>query len=173
MASQPKSHAELPKSHSELEGLLQAERQRAFTDFTETRAWSREVISATGTARGIDPMQPPIATQSSDLSARLQMERAKEMKKYGRSADPVVISTGGRGVGVLPHSVALGRSGLVTSPMGFGCMGMTIHGAPMDDEAASSLLRSAFEAGCTHFDTSESYRVTLGGGDVVFNEQTV
>lgn len=48
--------------------------------------------------------------------------------------------------------------GLKVSSLGFGCMGITaFYGAPMEDAAALKLLKGAYDAGYTHFDTAEIY----------------
>src|SRR5439155_7943086 len=52
----------------------------------------------------------------------------------------------------------LGKSDLEVSAVGFGCMGISFaYGHPMEKTAALSLLRQAFEAGITLFDTAEAY----------------
>jgi aryl-alcohol dehydrogenase-like predicted oxidoreductase len=52
---------------------------------------------------------------------------------------------------------ALGRSGLVVTAQGLGCMGMSFaYGAPDADEAEATLLR-ALELGVTFFDTADVY----------------
>jgi aryl-alcohol dehydrogenase-like predicted oxidoreductase len=51
----------------------------------------------------------------------------------------------------------LGRS-LEVSTLGFGCMGLNFsYGPGLDRAAAITLLRQAFEAGVTFFDTAEAY----------------
>jgi len=52
----------------------------------------------------------------------------------------------------------LGKSGLEVSAIGFGCMGLNFaYGPAMDKGNAIALIRSAFEAGVTFFDTAEAY----------------
>lgn len=52
----------------------------------------------------------------------------------------------------------LGKSGLVVSAIGFGCMGISFgYGQPMERAAAIALIRDAFEHGVTFFDTAEAY----------------
>ena len=53
---------------------------------------------------------------------------------------------------------ALGHSGLNVSTLGFGCMGLNFaYGPGLDKQEAIQLLREAFEAGVTFFDTAEAY----------------
>jgi aryl-alcohol dehydrogenase-like predicted oxidoreductase len=52
----------------------------------------------------------------------------------------------------------LGKSGLEVSAIGFGCMGLNFaYGKPMPRSEAIALIRAAFEAGVTLFDTAEAY----------------
>ena len=52
----------------------------------------------------------------------------------------------------------LGRSGLRVSPLGLGCMGMSVnYGIPEDRNAMIGLLREAVDRGVTFFDTAEVY----------------
>ncbi len=52
----------------------------------------------------------------------------------------------------------LGRSGLVVSALGLGCMGMSANqGAPGDRREMIALIRHAVDCGVTFFDTAESY----------------
>jgi aryl-alcohol dehydrogenase-like predicted oxidoreductase len=52
----------------------------------------------------------------------------------------------------------LGKSGLVVSAMGLGCMGMSSgYGPPKDKGEMISLIRAAVERGVTFFDTAEIY----------------
>jgi aryl-alcohol dehydrogenase-like predicted oxidoreductase len=52
----------------------------------------------------------------------------------------------------------LGKSGLVVSAIGLGCMGMSSgYGPPKDKDEMISLLRAAVERGVTFFDTAEIY----------------
>ncbi|WP_277962657.1 aldo/keto reductase [Pseudomonas sp. RIT-To-2] len=52
----------------------------------------------------------------------------------------------------------LGNSGLNVSELGFGCMGLNGgYGAPTEDKAAIAVIRAAYEAGVTFFDTAEVY----------------
>lgn len=44
------------------------------------------------------------------------------------------------------------------SKLGFGCMGLTgVYNAPVPDEAGIAIIRHAFEAGVTFFDTADAY----------------
>ena len=52
----------------------------------------------------------------------------------------------------------LGNSGLEVSELGFGCMGLNFgYGPATDKQEGIKLLRAAFEAGITFFDTAECY----------------
>ncbi|WP_445146558.1 aldo/keto reductase [Dyella sp. Tek66A03] len=52
----------------------------------------------------------------------------------------------------------LGQSGLTVSAMGFGCMGLNFaYGPGLGKPEAIGLLREAFEAGVSFFDTAEAY----------------
>jgi aryl-alcohol dehydrogenase-like predicted oxidoreductase len=52
----------------------------------------------------------------------------------------------------------LGKSGLEVSAIGFGCMGLNFaYGPAMDRSSAITLIRAAFDAGVTFFDTAEAY----------------
>jgi aryl-alcohol dehydrogenase-like predicted oxidoreductase len=52
----------------------------------------------------------------------------------------------------------LGNSGLGVSVLGLGCMGMSFgYGPATDKQSAIQLIRTAFEAGITFFDTAEAY----------------
>lgn len=52
----------------------------------------------------------------------------------------------------------LGNSGLEVSALGLGCMGLSFaYGPAPDKQEAIKLLRAAFEAGITFFDTAEAY----------------
>ncbi len=52
-----------------------------------------------------------------------------------------------------------GRS-LQVSAVGLGCMGFShAYGAPTDAQAAVTLLRQAYDLGCTFFDTAEVYGI--------------
>ncbi len=52
----------------------------------------------------------------------------------------------------------LGKSGLKVSALGFGCMGLSFGlGAGVDKEQGIQIIRAAFEAGVTFFDTAEAY----------------
>src|SRR5580692_7934579 len=49
-------------------------------------------------------------------------------------------------------------SGLEVSTIGFGCMGLNFaYGPAMDKSSAVALIRAAFDAGVTFFDTAEAY----------------
>jgi len=52
-----------------------------------------------------------------------------------------------------------GGTGLLTSKLGFGCMGITaFYGASMEDDKAIELLKAAYDMGYRHFDTAEAYK---------------
>ncbi|BAV05965.1 Predicted oxidoreductase [Filimonas lacunae] len=52
----------------------------------------------------------------------------------------------------------LGKSGLAVSALGLGCMGLsTGYGPAATKQEAITLLRAAYEAGITFFDTAEAY----------------
>lgn len=52
----------------------------------------------------------------------------------------------------------LGRSGLVVSSIGYGCMGLTQSYPPyLPKEESKAVIRRAFELGVTFFDTAEVY----------------
>ena len=52
----------------------------------------------------------------------------------------------------------LGKSNLVVSALGLGCMGMSFsYGPPKDKKEMTTLLRTAVERGVTFFDTAEVY----------------
>lgn len=52
----------------------------------------------------------------------------------------------------------LGKNGLETSEVGFGCMGLNYHRGPAKDRVEMiSVLHSAIDAGITMFDTAEVY----------------
>ena len=44
------------------------------------------------------------------------------------------------------------------SKLGFGCMGLTgVYNAPVPEETGIAIIRHAFEAGITFFDTADAY----------------
>ena len=52
----------------------------------------------------------------------------------------------------------LGSSGLEVSALGFGCMGLSYgYGPAQERQSAIALIRAAFDAGVTFFDTAEAY----------------
>ncbi len=52
----------------------------------------------------------------------------------------------------------LGKSGLVVSSMGLGCMSMSFgYGPPLDQREMIGVIRAAVERGVTFFDTAEVY----------------
>ena len=52
----------------------------------------------------------------------------------------------------------LGNSGLETSALGLGCMGLSFgYGPPVEEQAGIQLIRAAVELGVTFFDTAEVY----------------
>lgn len=54
-------------------------------------------------------------------------------------------------------AVAIGGSGVVSSVLGLGCMGMSEFYGDADDAASLMTLRRAAELGITHYDTSNVY----------------
>jgi len=53
---------------------------------------------------------------------------------------------------------SLGNSGLEVSALGLGCMGLSFaYGPGVDKQEGIQLLRAAYEAGVTFFDTAEAY----------------
>uniref|UniRef100_A0A0D9XJS1 NADP-dependent oxidoreductase domain-containing protein n=1 Tax=Leersia perrieri TaxID=77586 RepID=A0A0D9XJS1_9ORYZ len=66
--------------------------------------------------------------------------------------------------------VKLGTQGLEVSKLGFGCMGLTgVYNAPVPEEDGVAIIRHAFDAGITFFDTADAYgphtnEVLLGKG---------
>jgi aryl-alcohol dehydrogenase-like predicted oxidoreductase len=51
----------------------------------------------------------------------------------------------------------IGRSTLVVSSLGLGCMGMSEFYGPADDAQSLAVLERAFDLGVTHFDTADMY----------------
>ncbi len=66
------------------------------------------------------------------------------------------------------ETVALGSSGLVSSRPVYGCMRISGDNSPADREKGKQAIRSAIEAGYTHFDHADVY----GGGacETLFSE---
>ncbi|XP_015697450.1 probable aldo-keto reductase 1 [Oryza brachyantha] len=59
--------------------------------------------------------------------------------------------------GQIPR-VKLGTQGLEVSKLGFGCMGLTgVYNAPVAEEDGVAVIRRAFDAGVTFFDTADAY----------------
>ena len=68
----------------------------------------------------------------------------------------------------------LGGSGLMVSPVGLGCMGLShASGAPMEKSAAVRVLREAYDMGYTFFDTAECYTGVYPDGTTSYNEELV
>ena len=73
----------------------------------------------------------------------------------------------------------LGSSGLEVSALGLGCMGLSYgYGPATDKQDAIKLIRGAFEAGVTFFDTAEAYgpftnEEVLGEAVAPFRNQVV
>lgn len=68
----------------------------------------------------------------------------------------------------------LGNSGIKVSSVGFGCMGLThASGDAMPTREAARVIREAFEAGYTFFDTAECYVGEDAEGDELYNEDAV
>ncbi len=55
------------------------------------------------------------------------------------------------------NTTTLGKTDMVISRMGMGCMGMSEFYGPADDEASRRVLDRAFELGITFFDTADMY----------------
>lgn len=71
-------------------------------------------------------------------------------------------------------SRVLGSSNIEVSPVGMGCMGLThAYGDPISDSEAMRIVREAFEAGYTFFDTAESYTGMRPDGSITYNEEVV
>ena len=63
----------------------------------------------------------------------------------------------------------LGNSGLVTSELGLGCMGLTFgYGAATNEKDAIELLRGAYDLGVTFYDTAEAY--SQGGNETLLGK---
>lgn len=68
----------------------------------------------------------------------------------------------------------LGKSGIEVSAVGMGCMGLThASGDALPTEDAARVIREAFEAGYTFFDTAECYVGRDAAGVERFNEDAV
>lgn len=73
----------------------------------------------------------------------------------------------------------LGNSGLEVSALGLGCMGLSFgYGPAVDKQDAIKLIRTAFDAGVTFFDTAECYgpftnEELLGEALAPFREKTI
>ena len=67
----------------------------------------------------------------------------------------------------------LGKTGLEVSAIGLGCMGMTHgFGGASDDQEMIEVIRGAYEAGVTMFDTAEVYQDN-SGDEIRYNETLV
>lgn len=63
---------------------------------------------------------------------------------------------------------------LQESAEGYGCMGLShAYGAPVEHDTAVKMIRTAFDMGCTFFDTAEGYKGTFADGSISYNEQLV
>ena len=63
---------------------------------------------------------------------------------------------------------------LEVSAVGYGCMGLShAHGYAMEDADAIRVLREAFDAGYTYFDTATSYTGHTRSGKESINEVLV
>ncbi|MDO4943844.1 MAG: aldo/keto reductase [Ruminococcus sp.] len=66
----------------------------------------------------------------------------------------------------------LGR--LTVSAEGFGCMGLShAYGNATDRNDAIKIIRTAYEMGCTFFDTAECYTGYFADGTISYNEELV
>ena len=60
------------------------------------------------------------------------------------------------------------------SAIGYGAMGLShAYGEPVERNDAERIIRSAYEAGYTYFDTAEVYRGTYKDGSESINEELV
>lgn len=68
----------------------------------------------------------------------------------------------------------LGKTGMLVSPVGMGCMGLThASGDPLPDAEAKRVVRAAYDMGYTFFDTAECYVGLRADGTVAHNEDVV
>ena len=68
----------------------------------------------------------------------------------------------------------LGNSDLTVSPIGYGCMGLShATGTPTEKNIAIDIIRQAFDAGYTFFDTAEVYTGVNPDGTISNNEEIV
>ncbi len=73
----------------------------------------------------------------------------------------------------------LGKAGLEVSALGYGCMGLSsAYGAPTPHDDAIAIIRAAFDAGVTLFDTAEAYgpfinESLLGEAVAPFRDQAI
>lgn len=68
----------------------------------------------------------------------------------------------------------LGKTGIVISSIGYGCMGLThAAGTPVDKKEAVRLIRLAYEEGYTLFDTAQCYNGVYPDGTLACNEEVV
>lgn len=68
----------------------------------------------------------------------------------------------------------LGRTGIKISSVGYGCMGLShAAGKPVERNRAVRLVRQAFEAGYTFFDTAQCYNGVYPDGTLACNEEIV
>ena len=68
----------------------------------------------------------------------------------------------------------LGKSNIMVSALGMGCMGIThASGDPLPDDEAIAVIRAAHKMGYTLFDTAECYVGTRPDDSEVHNEEVV
>lgn len=68
----------------------------------------------------------------------------------------------------------LGKTGIQISSVGYGCMGLShAAGTPVEKKEAVHLIRTAYEAGYTLFDTAQCYNGVYPDGTLACNEEIV
>lgn len=68
----------------------------------------------------------------------------------------------------------LGKTGIRISSVGYGCMGLThAAGAPVEKAEGVRLIRAAYDAGYTFFDTAQCYNGVYPNGTLACNETVV
>jgi len=68
----------------------------------------------------------------------------------------------------------MGSQGMMSSPQGYGCMGLTaFYGKATPEDAALEVLQKAYDLGVTHFDTAEMYTGKDEDGNTLYNETLV
>ena len=68
----------------------------------------------------------------------------------------------------------LGKTGIRISSVGYGCMGLThAAGTPVEKQEGIRLIRAAYDAGYTFFDTAQCYNGVYANGTLASNEIVV